>query len=133
MRKAEKEKQKALKALQMATLKRVGDNFVKTVSSCLSNYKDYVALVGADDKIYLGKLSKYLFKAEHGWIGGYDNTEKDLIYVSDNHSLYYYMFGSGMTLSQSELIKQGIKTDDDFKEIARAKADILDGLEVTKE
>ena len=80
-------------------------DYVHTRSAAISNYKGMTAFVGYDDKLYLGKSEKYLF-SDNGF-AYYDNSDKSLTYITDNLTLYPFLYGSGWVCSQHEMLDNG--------------------------
>lgn len=102
---------------------------VHTRSAVHSNYKGYVALVGADDKIYLGRKTNYMFDKEHDYLPFYNNSDNSLVYISDNETMYYFLYGQGWTVSQKEMIDKGVFSEADYAEFARLQKGVLSQLE----
>ena len=94
-------------------------NIFLTRSACHSNYTGMVALVGTDDKVYIGKSENYDNQ------GHYDNKDNSLFFVSENEKAYLFLYGEGCTLSQEEALKQGVYTKEDYAEFARIQNDVL--------
>lgn len=63
------------------------------------------AFVGYDNKLYLGKSENYLF-GDNGF-AYYDNSDKSLTYITDNLTLYPFLYGSGWVCSQQEMLDNG--------------------------
>lgn len=99
---------------------------VKIISACISNYKNMVALVGEDDKVYLGKRENY------DNMGHYDNRDSSLLFISENIKMYYYLYGEGFLGSQELMLYHG-QTLEDYQEYADLKAGILSRIEQIKE
>lgn len=72
-----------------------------------------VALFTMDDKIYIGKSENYDNK------GHYDNTDNSLLYVSDCQAAFTFLTSEGCTYPQDEALKQGVYTQEDYKEFSR--------------
>ena len=78
-----------------------------------SRYDGMVALFTLDDKIHIGKSENYDNK------GHYDNTDNSLLYVSDCQAAFTFLTSEGCIHPQDEALKQGIYTQEDYKEFAR--------------
>ena len=78
-----------------------------------SRYDGMVALFTMDDKIHIGKSENYDNK------GHYDNTDNSLLYVSDCQAAFTFLTSEGCIHPQDEALKQGIYTQEDYKEFAR--------------
>ena len=78
-----------------------------------SRYDGMVALFTMDDKIYIGKSENYDNK------GHYDNTDNSLLYVSDCQAAFTFLTSEGCTYPQDEALKQGVYTQEDYKEFSR--------------
>lgn len=111
--------------------RKPGRNLIYILSACNSNYKDMIAFVAADEKVYLGKRENYLFSTEH--IPYYDNTDNSLIHVSNNKEMYYYLYGEGWDFSQEEMLKKGYCKESDFAEFAELQSGVLSQFEKKRE
>ena len=78
-----------------------------------SRYDGMVALFTIDDKIHIGKSENYDNK------GHYDNSDNSLLYVSDCQHAFTFLTSEGCIHPQDEALKQGIYTQEDYKEFAR--------------
>ena len=105
-----------------------------------SNYKDMVALIGADGNVYLGKSENHHFisssalplhKPDQGYgdtTSYYDNSDKSLIWVSDNPKMFHFISGDGGVKSQTDMLKEGIFTQEDYSEFARIQAEVVNNF-----
>ena len=110
------------------------DNFfdyVHTRSAAISNYKGMTAFVGYDNKLYLGKSEKYLF-GDNGF-AYYDNSDKSLTYITDNLTLYPFLYGSGWVCSQQEMLDNGSFTKEVYAEFDRLQKGVLSQFEQIRE
>lgn len=92
--------------------------YFKVKSAVYSNYKlnqhEYMdAFIGKDNKVYIGRNSKYDNK------GNYDNTDGSLVYLSDNEDIYYLLYGSGWVVPQKEMFSA--KTYAEFQRLRKGK------------
>ncbi len=69
-----------------------------------SNYADMVALLGTDDKVYLGKEEHYV--SEPGQPAYYKNYDDSLCHVSDRSDMFAFLHGEGWIHSQADMLKQ---------------------------
>ena len=106
-------------------------DYVHTRSAAISNYKGMTAFVGYDDKLYLGKSEKYLF-SDNGF-AYYDNSDKSLTYITDNLTLYPFLYGSGWVCSQHEMLDNGSFTKEVYAEFDRLQKGVLSQFEQIRE
>lgn len=106
-------------------------NYIGTRSAVYSNYAGYTALVGTDDKVYLGKSENYHFRFDAP--SYYDNSDKSIIHISDDENMYSFLYGDGWVVSQQEMIDNGAFTQKQYKEFAELKNGVLSTLEVKRE
>ena len=89
------------------------------------------AFVGYDNKLYLGKSEKYLF-GDNGF-AYYDNSDKSLTYITDNLTLYPFLYGSGWVCSQQEMLDNGSFTKEIYAEYDRLQKGVLSQFEQIRE
>ena len=106
-------------------------DYVHTRSAAISNYKGMTAFVGYDNKLYLGKSEKYLF-SDNGF-AYYDNSDKSLTYITDNLTLYPFLYGSGWVCSQQEMLDNGSFTKEVYAEFDRLQKGVLSQFEQIRE
>ncbi|GAA6298003.1 MULTISPECIES: LPD25 domain-containing protein [Lachnospiraceae] len=99
---------------------------VEIHSACHSNYTGMVAMVGADDKVYMGKAENY------DNMGHYDNRDSSLCFISENVGIYPFLYGEGWVKSQAEMLENGL-TLDEYKEFAALQQGILSRFEQRRE
>ena len=99
---------------------------VEIHSACHSNYTGMVAMVGADDKVYMGKAENY------DNMGHYDNRDSSLCFISENTGIYPFLYGEGWVKSQAEMLDNGL-TLDEYKEFAELQQGILSRFEQRRE
>ena len=99
---------------------------VEMRSACHSNYTGMVAMVGADDKVYMGKAENY------DNMGHYDNRYSSLCFISENTGIYPFLYGEGWVKSQAEMLDNGL-TLDEYKEFAELQQGILSRFEQRRE
>lgn len=98
-----------------------------------SNYEDRVALIGADGNVYLGKSKNYHFnpatsQEQRDAPSHYDNSDKSLIFVSDNSKMFSFISGEGWVKSQADMLKEEIFTQEDYAEFARVQTEVVNGI-----
>ena len=106
-------------------------DYVHTHSAAISNYKGMTAFVGYDNKLYLGKSEKYLF-GDNGF-AYYDNSDKSLTYITDNLTLYPFLYGNGWVCSQQEMLDNGAFTKEIYAEYDRLQKGVLSQFEQIRE
>lgn len=106
-------------------------DYVHTRSAAISNYKGMTAFAGYDNKLYLGKSEKYLF-SDNGF-AYYDNSDKSLTYITDNLTLYPFLYGSGWVCSQQEMLDNGSFTKEVYAEFDRLQKGVLSHFEQIRE
>ena len=85
------------------------DPVVEIRSAVHSNYANMVAMLSADNKVYLGREERYSFTP--GQPGSYDNRDGSLCFVSDMPEMYYFLYGEGWSHSQEEMLNRGLTMD----------------------
>ena len=98
------------------------DPVVEIRSVVHSNYANMVAILAADNKVYLGREERYSFIP--GQPGSYDNRDGSLCFVSDMPEMYYFLYGEGWSHSQEEMLDRGL-TMDQYMEFARLREGVL--------
>ena len=98
------------------------DPVVEIRSAVHSNYANMVAMLSADNKVYLGREERYSFTP--GQPGSYDNRDGSLCFVSDMPEMYYFLYGEGWSHSQEEMLDRGL-TMDQYMEFARLQESVL--------
>lgn len=100
-------------AIQKDREAAAGQDTARITAASLSRYDGMTALFTMDDKIYIGKSENYDNK------GHYDNTDNSLLYVSDCQHAFTFLTSEGCIYPQDEALKQGIYTQEDYKEFSR--------------
>ena len=67
------------------------DPLVEIRSAVHSNYAGMIAMLGADNRVYLGREEHYSY--QDGQPGQYDNRDGSLLFVSDQPDIYYFLYG----------------------------------------
>lgn len=94
------------------------DPVVDIRSAVHSNYIGMLAMIGADDRVYLGKSENY------DNMGHYDNHDDSLCFVSENKDMYYYLYGTGWMRSQADMLDHGLGMEQ-YREFARMQDGVL--------
>lgn len=79
-----------------------------------SNYKDMVAFIGEDNKVYLGKMENYT-----DWM--YLNDDNSLTFISDNQAMFSFLSGEGWAKTQDEMIMDGTLRAEDYMEFSKLR------------
>lgn len=95
-----------------------------------SNYAGMVALLGTDDKVYLGKEENYV--SEPGQPAYYKNYDGSLCHVSDRSDMFSFLHGEGWVHSQADMLKHGL-TMAQYVEFAKLRGGVLKQFEVQRE
>lgn len=103
---------------------------VEIRSAVHSNYAGMVAMVGADDKVYLGKEENYHYG--DGRPARYDDRDGSLCLVSENPRMYYFLYGEGWVHTQEEMLSRGL-TMEQYAEFARMRDGVLRQFEPRRE
>lgn len=98
------------------------DPVVEIRSAVHSNYANMVAMLAADNKVYLGREERYSFTPDQP--GSYDNRDGSLCFVSNMPEMYYFLYGEGWSHSQEEMLDRGL-TMDQYMEFARLQEGVL--------
>lgn len=106
------------------------DPMAEIRSAVHSNYAGMVAMLGADNRVYLGKEECYHFEGEQP--AYYDNSDGSLCFVTDRTDMYYFLYGEGWAHTQEEMLERGL-TADQYAEFARLQRGILRQFEAQRE
>lgn len=106
------------------------DPMVEIRSAVHSNYAGMVAMLGADNRVYLGREEHYSY--QDGQLGRYDNRDGSLLFVSHQPDIYYFLYGEGWAHTQEEMLEHGL-TLRQYQEFARLREGVLSQLAVTRE
>lgn len=107
------------------------DPLVEIRSSVHSNYAGMVAMLGADNRIYLGKAGNLIdnFGEKPSF---YNNRDGSLCYVSDRPDMYYFLYGEGWHRSQDAILENGLSAEQ-YAEFAALRDGVLRQFEQTRE
>lgn len=106
------------------------DPMVEIRSAVHSNYAGMVAMLGADNRVYLGKEERYHFEGDLS--AYYDDSDGSLCFVTDRADMYYFLYGEGWTHTQEEMLGRGLVADQ-YAEFARLQHGVLSQFEVKRE
>ena len=98
------------------------DPLVEIRSAVHSNYAGMVAMLGADNRVYLGKEERYHSDGELP--GYYDNQDGSLCFVCDPPDMYYFLYGEGWAHTQAEMLERGL-TLRQYEDFARLREGVL--------
>lgn len=113
------EKQNEIPGRQIA---QEADPLVKLRSAVHSNYAGMVAMLGADNRVYLGKEERCHYEDMQAVF--YDNQDGSLCFVCDQPDMYYFLYGEGWAHSQAEMLERGL-TLRQYEDFARLRAGVL--------
>lgn len=103
-------------------IKAEQDSLVEIRSAVHSNYAGMVAMLGADNRVYLGKEERY--HHQEGQKAFYDDQDGSLCFVSDQPDMYYFLYGEGWAHTQEEMLDRGL-TMRQYEEFARIREGVL--------
>ena len=98
------------------------DPVIEMHSSVHSNYANMVAMLGADNRVYLRKEENY--HETPGQYGFYDNKDGSLCFISDQPEMYYFLYGEGWAHSQESMLERGL-TMEQYMEFAHLRDSVL--------
>lgn len=98
------------------------DPHVEIRSAIHSNYAGMVAMMGEDDRVYLGREEQYHYQDVPAPY--YDNRDDSLCVVSDLPDMYYFLYGEGWAHTQEEMLERGL-TMQQYQEFARLREGVL--------
>jgi len=92
------------------------DEKIEIVSAAYSNYKGMIALVGKDNKVYLGKKEKYHSNIDKDDESAfYDNSDNSLLWISDNQNMFSFLYSTGWVKTQKQMLKYGFTMKDYYE------------------
>lgn len=95
---------------------------VEIRSAVHSNYAGMVAMIGADNRVYLGREEHYRFDGTAP--GHYDNRNGSLCFITDRRDMYYFLYGEGSGTYSGGNAGTGL-TIDQYTEFARLRDGVL--------
>lgn len=118
-RNAAAEKQNEITGRQLS---QETDPMVKIQSAVHSNYAGMVAMLGADNRVYLGKEERCHY--EDMQASYYDNQDGSLCFVCDQPDMYYFLYGEGWAHTQAEMLERGLILRQ-YEDFARLRDGVL--------
>ena len=82
------------------------DPLVEIRSAVHSNYAGMVAMLGADNRVYLGREERCHYQDMQP--SYYDNQDGSLCFVCDQPDMYYFLYGEGWAHTQTEMLERGL-------------------------
>ena len=82
------------------------DPLVEIRSAVHSNYAGMVAMLGADNRVYLGREERCHYQDMQA--SYYDNQDGSLCFVCDQPDMYYFLYGEGWAHTQGEMLDRGL-------------------------
>ena len=98
------------------------DPLVEIRSAVHSNYVGMVAMLGADNRVYLGREERCHYQDMQA--SYYDNQDGSLCFVCDQPDMYYFLYGEGWAHTQAEMLERGL-TLRQYEEFARLRDGVL--------
>lgn len=98
------------------------DPLVEIRSAVHSNYAGMVAMLGADNRVYLGREECCHYQDMQP--SYYDNQDGSLCFVCDQPDMYYFLYGEGWAHTQAEMLERGL-TMQQYEEYARLRDSVL--------
>lgn len=98
------------------------DPLVEIRSAVHSNYAGMVAMLGADNRVYLGREERCHYQNMQP--SYYDNQDDSLCFVCDQPDMYYFLYGEGWAHTQAEMLERGL-TLRQYEEFARLQNGVL--------
>mgnify|MGYP001533669766 CR=1 FL=1 len=119
------------------------DPLVEIRSAVHSNYAGMVAMLGADNRVYLGREERCHYQDMQP--SYYDNQDGSLCFVCDQPDMYYFLYGEGQTgnynmldgrLNNEPPVRPDLtdgQTDEEIRELVpEAKPSLMDRLKADK-
>lgn len=103
-------------------IKLEADPLVEIRSAVHSNYAGMVAMLDADNRVYLGREERC--HCQDMQAAYYDNQDGSLCFVCDQPDMYYFLYGEGWTHTQEEMLGRGL-TLRQYEEFARLRDGVL--------
>lgn len=94
-------------------------------SATASNYRGMIAMVGADDRVYLGKPENCYLSPEGEAPAYYDNSDHSLQLISDNIKIFHFLYSKDLPLSQRQMRRERCFTKADYIEFASLREGVL--------
>lgn len=94
-------------------------------SATASNYRGMIAMVGADNRVYLGKPENCYLSPEGEAPAYYDNSDHSLQLISDNIKIFHFLYSKDLPLSQRQMRRERCFTKVDYIEFASLREGVL--------
>lgn len=72
-------------------------------SATASNYQGMIAMVGEDNRVYLGKPENCYLSPDGEAPAYYDNSDRSLRLISDNIRIFHFLYSQDLPLSQRQM------------------------------
>lgn len=106
------------------------DPLAEIRSAVHSNYAGMVAMIGADNRVYLGREERCHDQGVPSPY--YDNQDGSLCFVCDQPDMYYFLYGEGWAHTQEEMLNRGL-TMRQYEEFARLRDGVLSQFTLSRE
>lgn len=106
------------------------DPLVEIRSAVHSNYAGMVAMIGADNRVYLGREERCHDQDVPSPY--YDNQDGSLCFVCDQPDMYYFLYGEGWAHTQEKMLDRGL-TMRQYEEFARLQDGVLSQFTLSRE
>ena len=106
------------------------DPLVEIRSAVHSNYVGMVAMLGADNRVYLGREERCHYQDMQA--SYYDNQDGSLCFVCDQPDMYYFLYGEGWAHTQAEMLERGLSLRQ-YEEFARLRDGVLSQFTPSRE
>ena len=94
-------------------------------SAIASNYRGMIAMVGSDNRVYLGKPENCYLSPEGEAPAYYDNSGRSLQLISDNIKIFHFLYSKDLPLSQRQMRRERCFTKADYIEFASLREGVL--------
>ncbi len=95
------------------------------ISAIASNYRGMIAMVGSDNRVYLGKPENCYLSPEGEAPAYYDNSDRSLQLISDNIKIFHFLYSKDLPLSQRQMRRERCFTKADYIEFASLREGVL--------
>ncbi|MBD5549875.1 MAG: DUF4316 domain-containing protein [Lachnospiraceae bacterium] len=99
-------------------------------AASLSNYAGMVAMVGTDDRVYLGREERYHYRDVPR--AYYDNGDGSLCLASEREDMFFFLCSEGWIYSQEKMLEHGL-TMGQYEEFARMREGVLSQFTARRE
>lgn len=102
-------------------------------TATVSNYQGMIAMVGADNRVYLGKPENCYLSPEGDAPAYYDNSDCSLQLISDNIKMFHFLYSQDLPLSQRQMRRERCFTKADYIEFASLREGVLSKYSLIRE